>query len=59
MEQAEELLKRDELPKSFPVDDLEKDYRGIGKLLIALGLNTKIGISKDAERNSIWFRKRK
>jgi len=48
---------------SFPhkevVSNLDRDYKAIYKMLERRGINKNIGMSKDKDKSTIWFRKRK
>lgn len=59
VELAIELFRKGQLPKEFPVNDIEKDYKGIREALKVRGEEKNIGTSVDRERKTIWFRKRR
>lgn len=48
-----------ELPAQLPVDKLERDYKWFYRNLVRLGKEKEIGLTKETERKTIWFRRRR
>lgn len=59
LELVQRHFKYSNSPIAIEVDDVDKDYNGISKLINKLSLNNLIGMSKDKDKSQIWFRRRK